>query len=756
MRHRQRPLKLLFTLLSFILLAAFLAYAYSSWREVHDDLEIELGYLNRILNKSTADNLSHYETILRILGNRLMEAGVEKNSERSRQLLEELLEINPELGGYGLARSDGQLLIVSGIEPGKRLPNLLDNPDSAETFRQTIQSARLVVGRTYYFDLLEKWITPIRIAIRDDQGNVALVMTSGVILKTDEITWNAIEIPEGSRISLVRQDGFNQLTRPTLTSEEYKTNYNNPLQSSCMQAIIRSYNNEGMTRDRDCGAYIKASIIPSYNLYSVLQTDISHVRNTWLNRMLLPVMVYLLLFGSSIFVYLAARKMQLSSDNERARHEQILLFQANHDELTLLPNRMRIMDRLEQSILDSNRTGKTIALLFLDLDNFKTINDTLGHLIGDALLKQAAERLNECVRATDTVARLGGDEFLILLREFKNTDDIHKISNKILEAFRKPFQIEQRSLYSTASIGISMYPGDGNDAHDLLKTADTAMYQAKDDGRNRYCFFSSAMNERSLRRMEIENHLRKALANNEFSLVYQPQVQLTANTYSGVETLLRWNNPELGMVSPAEFIPVAEETGLINDIGLFVLDQSIKEISCVEKETRSEITLAMNVSAMQLQDDTFLNHIENIISSGERAAERIECEITETMVVDKTTRTREALNRLYQLGVKIAIDDFGTGYSSLSYLAKLPVNTLKIDQSFIFDTPYDFNHTQLTQTIIAMSKGLGLEVIAEGVENTEQANFLIDEGCDFGQGYLYARPMPANELIEFINTHKPE
>lgn len=756
MWHRQQPLKLLFTLLSIILLAAFLVYAYSSWREVRNDLEIELGYLNRILNKSTADNLSHYETILRILGNRLMEAGVENNPERIRRLLEELLEINPELGGYGLAGSDGQLLIVSGIESGKSLPNLLENPDSAETFRQATQSTRLVVGRTYYFDLLEKWITPIRIAIRDVQGNVALVMTAGVILDTDEITWNAIEIPEGLRISLVRQDGFNQLTRPTLTSEEYETNYNTPLQSACMQAIIRSYNNEGMIWDRDCGAYIMASIIPSYNLYSVLQTDISHVRNTWLNRMLPPVIVYLLLFGSSIFIYMAAKKMQLSSDKERARHEQILLFQANHDELTLLPNRMRIMDRMEQAILDSNRTEKSIALLFLDLDNFKAINDTLGHIIGDALLKQASERLSECVRATDTVARLGGDEFLIMLREFTNTDDIRKIGNKILEAFRTPFQIEQRSLYSTASIGISMYPGDGDDAHDLLKSADTAMYQAKDDGRNRYCFFSSAMNERSLRRMEIENHLRKALVNNEFSLVYQPQVQLTSKTYSGVETLLRWNNPKLGLVSPAEFIPIAEETGLINDIGLFVLNQAIKEISCVEQETRSEVTLAMNVSAIQLQDDAFLCHMEDIISSGKRVAKRIECEITETMVVDKTIRTREALNSLYKLGVKLAIDDFGTGYSSLSYLAKLPVHTLKIDRSFIFDTPHDLNHTQLTQTIIAMSKGLGLEIVAEGVENAEQATFLINEGCDFGQGYLYARPMPADELIEFINMHKPE
>jgi len=754
MPHRQRPLRLLFTLLSIFLLAAFLSYAYSSWREVHNDLDTELSYLNRILNKSTNDILSHYESVLRILGDRLIEAGAGIEPEKGRYLLDELIRVNPELAGYGLARNDGQLLIVSAIPAGEKLPSLTANPDSAATFMQALDSRWLVVGRTYYFDLLQKWIIPIRIALHDRYGQIPFVMSSGVSLDTQDIIWNAIDIPEGSRLSLVRSDGYYQMTRSAQTNEDRIRLYNSPLDQHCMKTIIKSHETGNMIRDWDCDSYTMATYIPAYDLYSVLQTDISHVRSLWLKQMILPTIAYILLFSGSVFAYRITKKMQTNTDKERAQHEQILLFQATHDALTLLPNRMLVMDRLEQAILESRRTEKPIAILFLDLDNFKTINDSLGHITGDDLLKMAADRLRECLRATDTVARLGGDEFLLLLRDVENSDAVSKITGKILERFRQPFHLNGKTLYSTATIGISMFPGDGQDANDLLMAADTAMYEAKDSGRNQSCFYSSAMNERSHRRMEIESHLRKALENNEIFLAYQPQIRLHDNRCNAVEVLARWENPELGLVSPVEFIPVAEETGLINDIGLFVLEQSIREISQLEKRYGSDIMLAINVSASQLQGNDFLGRIENITRNGEREAGLIECEITESMVVDKTPRTRDALKKLYDLGVKIAIDDFGTGYSSLSYLAKLSMHTLKIDRSFIYDTPHDFNHTQLTRTIIAMGKGLGLEIVAEGIENEEQKIFLNSEGCDYAQGFLFARPMKVDELAEYVKAQQ--
>jgi len=355
---RQRPLRLLFTLLSTFLVAAFLSYAYSSWREVHNDLDTELGYLNRILNKSTNDILSHYESVLRILGDRLIEADAGIEPEKGRRLLDELIRINPELAGYGLARKDGQLLIVSTVPAGKKLPSLTANPDSAATFMQALDSRWLVVGRTYYFDLLQKWVIPIRIALRDRQGDISFVMASGISLDTQDITWNAIDIPEGSRLSLVRSDGYYQMTRSTQADDDRIRLYNSPLDQDCMATIIKSHETGNMIRDWDCHSYTRASYIPAYDLYSVLQTDISHVRSLWLKQMIIPTIAYFLLLSGSVFAYRITQNMQTNTDRERAQHEQILLFQATHDALTLLPNRMLVMDRMEQAILESRRSEK--------------------------------------------------------------------------------------------------------------------------------------------------------------------------------------------------------------------------------------------------------------------------------------------------------------------------------------------------------------------------------------------------------------
>jgi diguanylate cyclase (GGDEF)-like protein len=446
------------------------------------------------------------------------------------------------------------------------------------------------------------------------------------------------------------------------------------------------------------------------------------------------------------------REQQLQKNGERLEslvevRTRQLYQRANYDALTRLPNRHLLMDRLEHGIELAKRSPKNLGVLFLDLDRFKVINDNLGHAIGDELLKKVSARLTNAVRADDSVCRWGGDEFVIFLEHLRRPEYAARVAEKIIQSLKEPFELSGHNLHISTSIGISVYPKDGEDPTTLLKHADISMYQAKDRGAGNYCYFESHMNAMSLERLGMETKLHSALDNNEFSLHYQPQVNLKSGQVMGVEALLRWDNPELGWVSPAEFIPLAEEVGLINRIGLWVLAEACQQNKCWQDQGYSPIRVAVNLSASQLADNNLADDILALLKANELAAQYLEVEITENVFIDAPKSVYGTLQKLRKHGVHISLDDFGTGYSSMSYLRDLPIDTLKVDGGFVRDLGSDAASDGIVQATVTLAHSLGLSVVAECVETSVQRDHLRELNCDMVQGYLFGKPVPPQQLL---------
>jgi len=437
-----------------------------------------------------------------------------------------------------------------------------------------------------------------------------------------------------------------------------------------------------------------------------------------------------------------------SDITEKKAIEARLEYLAHHDPLTGLPNRLLLRDRLEQALALAAREQLRVAVMFLDLDHFKDINDTLGHAIGDRLLQAVVDRLNGCVRETDTISRQGGDEFLIVLTGLHEGRTASAVAQKILQRMDEPFIIEGHTLSSSFSIGIALYPDDGDDFDTLLLKADTAMYHAKESGRDTYRFFTEQMNAYALERLELQNHLRLALERNELSLHYQPQIDLASGRVIGAEALLRWTSPVLGPVPPARFIPVAEDSGLIVPIGEWVLREACRQAEAWRQAGLPSLVVAVNLSALQFRRSDPVQLVGQILADSGLPAPCLELELTESLLVEDADDVLNTLERLKALGVRLAIDDFGTGYSSLSYLKRFPIDKLKIDQSFVRDIASDADDAAIVSVIIELGRILKLQTIAEGVENAAQLDFLTRQGCSNAQGYLFGRPMPADEFTQ--------
>ena len=425
---------------------------------------------------------------------------------------------------------------------------------------------------------------------------------------------------------------------------------------------------------------------------------------------------------------------------------------AQHDFLTNLPNRLLLSDRIGQAIALAKRRGTQLAVFFLDLDNFKHINDSLGHAIGDKLLQSIARSLLNCVRNSDTVSRQGGDEFVILVTEDTLGQNAALTAEKILTALALPHSFAQHELYVTTSIGISIYPGDGQDAETLIKNADTAMYQAKDNGRNNYQFFKREMNTRAVERQRIEAHLRVALARQEFVLHFQPAVNLETTEITGAEALLRWIQPELGMVMPDRFINVAESCGLIVSIGRWVLHQACTQLQRWDEAGVMCKSIAVNISALEFRSHGFVDSVRTTLNETGLAPNRLQLEITESVLMRDVEASTEILRQLKAMGIKLTVDDFGTGYSSLSYLKQFPIDILKIDQSFVQDIGAVNGNGIIVSAIIAMSSSLKLQVVAEGIENQVQLDFLKAQHCAEGQGYFFRPPITAVEFGKLLSS----
>lgn len=431
---------------------------------------------------------------------------------------------------------------------------------------------------------------------------------------------------------------------------------------------------------------------------------------------------------------------------EEKRTEGEIRFLAFYDQLTELPNRTLLQERLDHAILRCKRCGEEGALLFLDLDRFKNINDSLGHAAGDRVLQESARRLRACVRDSDTVARLGGDEFIILLEGFDHPDNIHSVANRILLSVAQEIPDQGVALGVTASIGICFFPGDGESADDLLKAADTAMYQGKSRGRNNYQFYRPEMNAQAHRFLLLESALRKSIQNRDFVLHFQAQHELTSGALTGFEALVRWNHPDLGMVPPDDFIPLAEETGLILPLGNWVLEAACRQAKAWMELRQAPLRMAVNLSARQFWQGNLVESVAQALALAGLPPDRLELELTESMLMHDAGLAVAKMHELTAMGVRLAMDDFGTGYSSLAALSRFPLHALKIDKSFVRDVAVNPQDAAISESILALARALGLATVAEGIETAEHLAFFRGKGCGSGQGYFFSRPLPAAEV----------
>lgn len=447
----------------------------------------------------------------------------------------------------------------------------------------------------------------------------------------------------------------------------------------------------------------------------------------------------------SVFSDISEKKIS----EERIRHL------AHFDVLTELPNRLLFMERFEHTLKRAKRDKSRVALLFLDLDRFKHINDSLGHPIGDSVLQIVARRLRDCLREEDTVARLGGDEFTVILEQIKSPRDAGIVATKLIETFSDPIVVDAHELHITTSIGISIFPQDGEEMTTMIRNADAAMYRAKELGRSHYNFYTSDLTRSAHERVQMEAQLRRALDNNELYLCYQPQYILATGQLMGIEALLRWNHPAMGMVSPLRFIPVAEDSGLIVPIGAWVLNEACRQLKEWHDAEIAQCSVSVNLSGQQLQRGNLAATVTEVLADTGLPARFLDLEITETYVMSEGIDTIKVIRALRELGVSISIDDFGTGYSSLAYLKQLPIDRLKIDQSFVRDIPNDTNDEAIARAVIALGRSMKLKVLAEGVETEAQREFLANEGCDEVQGFLFSRPLPADEMAVLLRSLRP-
>ena len=445
-------------------------------------------------------------------------------------------------------------------------------------------------------------------------------------------------------------------------------------------------------------------------------------------------------FNWSVLKHRTARMLFAADAERKIRHL------AYHDALTGLPNRTLFMDRIDQAISRAHRESGKFAILYIDIDHFKVINDSMGHAAGDHLLNIVSQRLTDVLRKTDTIARLGGDEFTIIIEDLEEAESVVLVAKNILAALDKPIEIFEKEVHISGSIGVALYPQDGESFGTLLKNSDTAMYRAKELGRQTFQFYEHEMSLKVMQRLELENQIRFALKNEEFVVYYQPKIDLVSGQVRGMEALVRWQHPEKGLIAPNEFIPLAEETGLIIQLDEWVMRTACKQFKKWEAAGCPIKNLSVNISARHFKEGGLLKHCNKVIEDTEILPEYIEIELTESALVDNYNSAKETLNKIHEMGIQIALDDFGTGYASMSYLKEFPFDTVKLDRSFVQGVPEDVEDAAIVKAMIQLAEALNLNMVAEGVETELQKYFLTDHGCAYGQGYLWSKPVEATEF----------
>ena len=757
----------------FIFLSSFLTAAamlYLKWEDLKGEIFTQLASTNQIIQTSTSAVLELQETVLTVVGHRLLELDGLHDNPQARSIITETLDQNPKLAGFGLADTDGNLVLTSSNLDRQSLPNLLEKPQTAKSFREALSTNNMVLGRTYYLPAAGVWLIPVRFRLKDRFGNTTAVMTTGFTINSEKSLFNVENLPESMNLLIARQDKdqFYRQFISGIKETDYDYMYNNPIDQFMVErfneGLIRQNNLSvedikqrdemffGITQNyKNEDVLFAIHYIPKYKIFIIVSQSTASLIPE-LKTPGLWLFTLLFLFNTALFVIFK----QIEKIQQRSKED--LKFQANHDPLTQLPNR-NYLNKINYSWKKNGITHFSLA--FLDLDNFKSANDFYGHRIGDLLLIEVAERLKQAFH-TDLVLRLGGDEFIIMMLNEDEEVALPKLRH-FLSKLSRTISIQDIDFSLTGSIGLTQYPKDGDSVEELLRKSDIAMYEAK-RSRKDIVLFSSTLDEQQKFKTTLETELATALKNDEFFLVYQPQINASTGKIQGLETLIRWNNKKLGFVAPDQFITTAEATGHIIDIGQFVLDQSLKEISdfCLrlKKATelsflhKEEMNLSVNISVQQLFHDDFVPMMSRYAHDKTPANIRLTVEITESLFIGDFEKAKAILSELRNQGILISLDDFGTGYSSLSSLNQLPIDELKVDKSFISDIDHNNQDLSLVQSIISIGNSLSIPVVAEGVETEAQATILSENHCDVFQGYLYSRPLKIDELLQFVENYQ--
>jgi diguanylate cyclase (GGDEF)-like protein len=723
------------------------AYLRNSFQSLDARAENDSENLTKLIAKNIEGQIARVDLALRMVVAEIEKSGTKKITEPVSMTLFNTTSHEEFPPAMRIADAKGLLIFGPGVS---KTPN----PSIAERdyFKKVRdgQSTSLVVGSPVLGVVIKKWIVPFSLPIKHPDGTFAGLIAVSMPVEL-LISQSLLKVHKDSVFLLV---DYERRAISRITKGEVQTN-------DLGKVLTGPYATRAVTANLPFlpGAHLISGVDGLERVVAAQRLENApwfiNVGVPWSGYLELwyqdvrstALMVVFFLVVSNVLAWYLKRGMA-----QQVKDMSHIEFLAYHDILTELPNRKLLKDRFPQAVKLARREGKKVALLYLDLDQFKSVNDSLGHVIGDAMLKEIAFRLMACVRGSDTVSRQGGDEFLILLCDLDSVEGATPVVLKILQSLRLPILVNDHELLTSASLGIAVYPDDGLDFDTLLKKADVAMYKAKEQGRNGHCFFDEAMNATTRERMELTNALTRGIARNEFVLHYQPQIDLRTNEVIGVEALIRWKHPQFGMVPPGKFIPLAESSGLIVPIGTWVLEEACRQAVEWQASGLPAFTVAVNLSAAQFKRGEVEGTVARVLEQSGLTPHLLELELTESILMTDTAEVLEIVSRLKKMGLGLSIDDFGTGYSSLSYLRSFSVNKLKIDQSFIGGLVTNPEDKAIITAIIQLAKSLKFKTIAEGVETKLQMQQLCDMGCDEAQGYYYARPMPADALVDFLKN----
>ena len=728
------------------LIVSLTAYETFSRRDrAYAAVERDLNLLATAMSGYTARTFQSLELMLRNIEADLDDLKLDRSADMAEatRILRQRQSDFPMLASLNLLGSEGELLAAAIPIPAPR-PHYGDR-DYFREAKARSESKRIYIGRPIFGRKSQRWAIPVILNRHDAQGRFIGAIYAGVDIEKLTDYYQSISRIDGAVTTLYRADA-RLLARAPAQTEAYDKDYADidVFRARQLQAA------DGFYHGRDPADGTPRSVayrsIDEFGLLLNVSANEELIESGWRQTLALPLATAL----AGLLLCLTLLAIAWRQWRNHRELQSRFAWQANHDAATGLPNRFLFEDRLQKALHAAQRSRTPLALMFIDLDNFKRINDSLGHAAGDQVLRTAAVWLRTCVRESDTVARLGGDEFAILLPELAAESDVGVVAGKILQQFNTPMHIGEQALTITASIGIATFPRDGSDAAQMMVSADAAMYQAKEGGRNLVCHFSQTLADAISRRLQIETRLQDALERDEFSLVFQPVVDAGSGLPVAAEALLRWHSAELGPVPPDEFIPVAESIGLIPAIGDYVLREACRQAASWPAVAGQQLRLSVNVSARQLEQAGFRQRVSQTLEQCGLPPTRLALEITESLLVTPDSAACKQLRALRELGIGVAIDDFGTGYSSLSYLSRFPFNSLKIDRAFVARIEGSAADRILVRAIVALAHGLGLHAVGEGVENDNQRLLLSESGCRWLQGYLFSRPLPAAQFADWL------